>query len=99
MCRERMKVMTAFNPKAPPLIPPCRVPLPQSVGRVSAELLCPYPPGVPLLMPGEVVSQQVVELLQEVLRCGGVVTGGGDSTLQTLGVVAAPTAASGPHTT
>ena len=27
-----------------------RVPVGEAVGRVSAELLCPYPPGVPVLV-------------------------------------------------
>ena len=29
------------------------VPLAQAVGRIAAEPLCPYPPGIPLLIPGE----------------------------------------------
>ncbi len=32
-----------------------RVPLDESAGRVCAELVCPYPPGIPVLIPGEVV--------------------------------------------
>ena len=28
-------------------------PLDQADGEVAAELLCPYPPGIPLLVPGE----------------------------------------------
>ena len=30
-----------------------RVPLAQAMGRLAAEPLCPYPPGIPLLIPGE----------------------------------------------
>ena len=29
------------------------VPLAEAVGRIAAEPLCPYPPGIPLLVPGE----------------------------------------------
>jgi lysine decarboxylase len=29
------------------------VPLAQAIGRIAAEPLCPYPPGIPLLIPGE----------------------------------------------
>jgi len=29
------------------------VPLAESTGRIAAEPLCPYPPGIPLLIPGE----------------------------------------------
>jgi arginine/lysine/ornithine decarboxylase len=64
------------------------VPLHAAVGRVSAELLCPYPPGVPVVFPGEEFSTSSIQLLQDTLAGGGVVTGGQDSTLQTVRVVA-----------
>lgn len=34
-----------------------------AVGRVSAELIAPYPPGVPVLAPGELVTQPVLDAL------------------------------------
>lgn len=46
-----------------------------AVGRVSAEALAPYPPGVPVVWPGERLSQPVAELLREVLEAGGAVHG------------------------
>ena len=33
--------------------PALSVPLAQAAGRIAAEALCPYPPGIPLLIPGE----------------------------------------------
>jgi len=33
--------------------PQLRLPLEQATGRLAAEPLCPYPPGIPLLVPGE----------------------------------------------
>lgn len=65
------------------------VPLQQAAGRLSAELLCPYPPGVPVVFPGEQFSQEAVELLQATLAEGGVVTGASDPQLQTVLVIAA----------
>eukprot|EP00879_Flechtneria_rotunda_P015733 GHRR01016455.1.p1 GENE.GHRR01016455.1~~GHRR01016455.1.p1 ORF type:complete len:837 (+),score=247.46 GHRR01016455.1:1908-4418(+) len=64
------------------------VPLQQATGRISAELLCPYPPGVPVLFPGEHISAEVVQLLKGTLKQGGVVTGARDSKLQVLLVLA-----------
>lgn len=60
----------------------------EAVNRISAELLCPYPPGVPLAIPGEVLTEQVVQDLQAVLAGGGSVTGASDSSLDTFLVVA-----------
>jgi len=63
------------------------VPASAAVGRVSADLLCPYPPGIPAVYPGEVITQAVLHQLQQVLSNGGNVTGCSDSSLATLRVV------------
>ncbi len=67
--------------------PKLRVPLTAAVGRHAGELLCPYPPGVPLLFPGEVVTWEAVGALKGVVQCGGSVTGASDASLDTLLVV------------
>jgi lysine decarboxylase len=41
-----------------------RMPLRKAIGRVSTEQFCPYPPGVPLLAPGERVTEAVVEAIE-----------------------------------
>jgi arginine/lysine/ornithine decarboxylase len=60
----------------------------RAVGRVSAELVCPYPPGVPLAAPGELLTREVVETLKAVVAAGGIVEGAADETLQRFRVVA-----------
>lgn len=44
--------------------PSVMVPLAEACGAVSAELLCPYPPGIPLLIPGERLDQPRLAWLQ-----------------------------------
>ena len=39
------------------------LPLSQAVGRVSAEFLWAYPPGSPIVAPGEVITQEVFEYI------------------------------------
>ena len=39
--------------------------LKDSIGRISVEMVCPYPPGIPLLIPGEVLDQARVNWLIE----------------------------------
>jgi arginine decarboxylase len=58
-----------------------------AVNRISAELICPYPPGIPVLLPGERISIASLDYLQTVLAFGGTITGCEDRTLQTLRVV------------
>jgi arginine/lysine/ornithine decarboxylase len=59
----------------------------QAVGQISAELVCPYPPGIPVLFPGELISEDAVQSLRHVLDAGGLITGCADPTLQTLQVI------------
>ncbi len=42
-----------------------KVPIAEAVGSVSTELICPYPPGIPLLVPGEKLDQRRVDWLLE----------------------------------
>ena len=66
-----------------------RVPAGCAAGRVAGETLCPYPPGVPAAVPGEVLTAAIVAQLQRVLAQGGKVTGAADESLRTFTVVAA----------
>jgi arginine/lysine/ornithine decarboxylase len=40
-----------------------RVPIDELEGRVTAVLLTPYPPGIPLLIPGERFNKKIVAFL------------------------------------
>jgi lysine decarboxylase len=63
------------------------VPADQSVGRVSAELVAPYPPGIPVLAPGEHITSEAVEGLRQVMADGTQVRYAADPTLATFQVV------------
>ncbi len=59
----------------------------ESINQVSAELICPYPPGIPLLLPGERITAGAIEYLQQVKRSGGFISGCADPELQTIQVI------------
>tara|TARA_Y100001968_G_scaffold176096_1_gene161376 strand:- start:141 stop:1538 length:1398 start_codon:yes stop_codon:yes gene_type:complete len=42
-----------------------KVKLMDSVGRVSVEMVCPYPPGIPLVVPGEIFDEARVDWLMK----------------------------------
>ncbi len=63
------------------------VKLRKAVGRICAEEITFYPPGIPLIMPGEKISDAIVELIQREKISGGRVIGAVDSTLTTIKVV------------
>lgn len=45
-----------------------RVPLHEAVGELAAEPVYPYPPGIPLLVEGEKILKEMVELLEQAAR-------------------------------
>lgn len=46
-----------------------------AVGRVSHNAVCKYPPGVPLLMPGEEIRAEHIRVITDTLEMGGNITG------------------------
>ncbi|GAP97305.1 aminotransferase class I/II-fold pyridoxal phosphate-dependent enzyme [Leptolyngbya sp. NIES-2104] len=63
------------------------VPLEQAIDQISAELICPYPPGIPVLLPGERITKNAIAQLQTVLQAGGFISGCSDPTLNRLKIV------------
>jgi arginine/lysine/ornithine decarboxylase len=63
-----------------------QVPAEQSVGRICAEMLTPYPPGIPAVLPGERLDQAVVDYLRSGVGGGMVVPDAADSTMETIRV-------------
>jgi len=59
-----------------------------AIGRVSAELIAPYPPGVPVLAPGELITAAAIEALREVAGDGGRIAYAADPSLATFQVIA-----------
>ncbi|QSO49157.1 aminotransferase class I/II-fold pyridoxal phosphate-dependent enzyme [Alicyclobacillus mengziensis] len=64
------------------------VPLKESVGRIMAEMIMVYPPGIPVLLPGERVEQSNIEYIEENLRAGLPVQGTDDPEIRFVKVVA-----------
>ncbi|OYD90919.1 arginine decarboxylase [Nostoc sp. 'Peltigera membranacea cyanobiont' 210A] len=63
------------------------LPLTQTNKRICAEIVCPYPPGIPVLMPGEVITKSVLEYLQQIQAMGGFISGCNDISVKSLKVV------------
>lgn len=62
------------------------VPLGRAVGRASAELVAPYPPGIPVLAPGEEVTAAALDALERARAAGVRIAYAADPTLATLRV-------------
>jgi arginine/lysine/ornithine decarboxylase len=64
-----------------------KIPFKRSVGKVCAEIVCPYPPGIPVLCPGEVITHEIYTYLMNVLESGARINGQSDGRLQTIKVL------------
>ncbi|HEY4850668.1 MAG TPA: ornithine decarboxylase, partial [Streptosporangiaceae bacterium] len=59
-----------------------------ATGRISAELVAPYPPGIPVLAPGEIITGAALSALRAALAEGGRIAYAADPSLATFQVVA-----------
>jgi lysine decarboxylase len=57
-----------------------------AVGRISADLIAPYPPGVAVVAPGELLTEQIVNGLAATQKAGVRIAYASDSTLATYRV-------------
>ncbi len=58
-----------------------------AVGQVCGEQVSFYPPGIPVLLPGERITQEIIDYCQNMKALGLPVSGPADSTLQQIRVV------------
>ncbi|HWI62009.1 MAG TPA: aminotransferase class I/II-fold pyridoxal phosphate-dependent enzyme [Symbiobacteriaceae bacterium] len=78
---------TVLPPREAYLGPQESVPLSQAVGRVAAELVAPYPPGIPVVAPGERLTVDVVAYLRHAVAAGHHLQGPADPHLNRIQVV------------
>lgn len=71
----------AFNSKT------ASMPLRYSIGQISAEFLMAYPPGIPILCPGELITTEVIEYIQALKDAKLYVQGTEDPDVNNIKVV------------
>lgn len=78
---------TEMSPRDAFLGPQEVIPFAQAEGRVAAESLAAYPPGVPNVLPGERLTAPTLAYISDSIAHGGWVRGASDRSLQTIRVV------------
>jgi arginine/lysine/ornithine decarboxylase len=64
------------------------VPVDAAVGRIAAEMVTPYPPGVPVMVPGERITRAALDHLTSGVAAGMLIPDAADSSLESMRVVA-----------
>ncbi|ADU30913.1 aminotransferase class I/II-fold pyridoxal phosphate-dependent enzyme [Evansella cellulosilytica] len=63
------------------------VPLEMSAGRIIAEFVMVYPPGIPILIPGEIIDEDNLQYIAKNIEVGLPVQGPEDPSLKTIRVI------------
>jgi lysine decarboxylase len=76
----------AMTPREAFLGPQEAVPLGEATGRIAAESLAAYPPGIPNVLPGERLTEETLAYVVQSVAHGGFVRGSSDRALRTVRV-------------
>ncbi|MFJ8537214.1 aminotransferase class I/II-fold pyridoxal phosphate-dependent enzyme [Streptomyces sp. NPDC093591] len=68
--------------------PHAKVPAAEAVDRIAAEMITPYPPGIPVVLPGERLTEPVLDYLVTGVAAGMFLPDAADRRLDTVRVVA-----------
>lgn len=63
------------------------VPINESIGMISGEFLMAYPPGIPVLCPGEIITKEIVDYVRRLKATGLYVQGTEDPEVEVIKVV------------
>ena len=85
--QEYIEPVVKMNPKNAFFTEKRRVKLTESEGEICGEFLMCYPPGIPILAPGELITKQIIEYVEYALKKGCLVTGPEDMTIENINVV------------
>jgi arginine/lysine/ornithine decarboxylase len=83
-----MELETVARPRDAFFGPAETVSVDDAVGRIAAEQITPYPPGVPAVVPGERINREILDFLRSGLKAGMVLPDPADPSLETVRVVA-----------
>ncbi|MDY5212733.1 aminotransferase class I/II-fold pyridoxal phosphate-dependent enzyme [Intestinibacter sp.] len=61
--------------------------LKESIGKISGEYIIPYPPGISLTSPGEIITQEVIDYILACKQYGMHVSGLKDSSLEIIEII------------
>lgn len=83
-----MELETMMLPRDAFFGPADQVPADQAAGRIAAEQITPYPPGIPAVVPGERLTDNIIDYLRSGLAAGMNTPDPADPSLETFRVVA-----------
>ena len=72
---ERIAPQIITTPRKSYFSPYETIDMSDAAGRVSHSVICKYPPGIPLIVPGEEITSSHIKEITDTIEMGGTVTG------------------------
>jgi ornithine decarboxylase len=64
-----------------------RIALTSSSGQISGEFIIPFPPDIPIIVPGERINQEILDYVSFLKNNDTMIVGPEDTTLETIEVI------------
>jgi arginine/lysine/ornithine decarboxylase len=88
LSQEYIDPEVAVTPQAAFYAPKISLPLQQTAGKICSEFVMCYPPGIPILAPGEKITQEILDYINYAKQKGCSLTGPEDPDITRLNVLA-----------
>lgn len=89
LTQEYLNPIVAETPRTAFYSPKKSLPLAQTAGHVCTEFVMCYPPGIPILAPGELITPEIIDYIRYAKEKGCSMTGTEDLAVERLNVIAA----------
>jgi arginine/lysine/ornithine decarboxylase len=87
LSQEYINPIVAETPRKAFYADKISLPLEETAGRVCSEFVMCYPPGIPILAPGELITQEIIEYIEYAKEKGCSMTGTEDINIERLNVL------------
>jgi arginine/lysine/ornithine decarboxylase len=88
LSQEYLPPKVAVTPQDAFYAPKESLPVSETVGRICSEFVMAYPPGIPILAPGEEITPEILEYIRYAKEKGCSMTGTEDPDINRLNVLA-----------
>lgn len=88
LTQEYISPVVADTPRRAFYADKTSVPIEQAAGRICTEFVMCYPPGIPILAPGELITEEIIKYIKYAKEKGCQMTGTEDIDLERLNVLA-----------
>lgn len=88
LTQEYISPVVADTPRRAFYADKTSVPIEQAAGRICTEFVMCYPPGIPILAPGELITEEIIKYIKYAKEKGCQMTGTEDINLERLNVLA-----------